>query len=217
MLCGEKEGINLIILAHRGLWIDPSQKNTRAAFQAAFLQGFGLETDIRDQDGRLVISHDPPTGDTMSFEDLLALYGKYGRPGQLAINIKADGLSRLVSEALDARGITNAFVFDMSVPDALHYCRLGSVPVFTRQSEFEMEPSLYDRAAGVWLDAFERDWINSEVIRRHRLGGKKVALVSPELHGRTHEAQWREWAGYAKDPGVMICTDFPVHAREVFQ
>jgi glycerophosphoryl diester phosphodiesterase len=203
----------MIVLAHRGLWTDPSKKNTMGAFAAAFAQNFGLETDIRDYNGRLVVSHDPPFGDAMSFEDLLALYVEHGRPGRLAINIKADGLSGLLDDALAAYGVANAFVFDMSVPDGLHYCKMARVQVFTRQSEYEAEPAFYDRAAGVWLDCFERDWIDSEVIGSHRMAGKQVALVSPELHGRSQDAQWRAWADFARDDGVMICTDFPIQAR----
>ena len=206
----------MIVLAHRGLWTNPFEKNTTVAFQAAFAQGFGLETDIRDKNGRLVVSHDPPCADAMAFEDLLELYVEHGKPGVLAINIKADGLSLLVGDALAAFGVANAFVFDMSVPDALQYCSMSSVEVFTRQSEYEVVPSYYDLAAGVWLDAFERDWIDGQVIGHHREAGKRVALVSPELHGRSQEAQWQVWSGLSGGDDVMICTDFPIQARAAF-
>ena len=41
----------MIILAHRGLWRDKPERNTRNAFQLAFEGGYGVETDVRDQDG----------------------------------------------------------------------------------------------------------------------------------------------------------------------
>ena len=49
------------ILAHRGLWQNVAAKNSISSIKLALVNGFGLETDIRDLDGELVISHDPTT------------------------------------------------------------------------------------------------------------------------------------------------------------
>ena len=51
---------NMQLLAHRGLWNRPEEKNSLQALTASFNLGIGVETDIRDCDGSLVISHDPP-------------------------------------------------------------------------------------------------------------------------------------------------------------
>ncbi len=83
----------MIILAHRGCWRENSEKNTRAAFLRAFEAGYGIETDVRDLDGELVVSHDPARRGAMRWGELLDLYVEHGAPGQLAINIKADGLA----------------------------------------------------------------------------------------------------------------------------
>ncbi len=204
----------MIILAHRGWWSDPAEKNTAAAFERALAAGFGLETDIRDHDGEVVIAHDPPRGGKhLRLEELLALYQAAGQPGALALNVKADGLQSSVARALKQSGVANAFVFDMAVPDALGYSALG-VSVFTRHSEVEPVPAFLDRAAGVWVDCFECDWITKEVIESHLGGGRLVALVSPELHRREHETAWLHWRG--ADPSVMICTDFPDRAQAFF-
>ena len=62
----------IAILAHRGFWTEPAEKNSREALERAFREGFGIETDIRDRNGALVVSHDPPVGDgLMSFDELL--------------------------------------------------------------------------------------------------------------------------------------------------
>jgi hypothetical protein len=206
----------MIILAHRGHWQHPDDRNSPAALARALADGHGLETDIRDHDGALVVSHDPPVGQgLMTLEALLALYAKAGAPGALALNIKADGLAAPVLAALAASGVGNAFVFDMSVPDTLGYLRAGG-RVFTRHSEFEPQPPLYDQAEGVWIDCFERDWITPSVVEAHLAAGKRVALVSPELHGRPHQAAWEAWAPLGRREGVMICTDFPGEARAFF-
>ena len=44
------------IISHRGFWKESKEKNSEAAFKRSFENGFGLETDIRDYNGDLVVS-----------------------------------------------------------------------------------------------------------------------------------------------------------------
>ncbi len=203
------------ILAHRGWWTEPSEKNTWQSFERAFSTGYGLETDVRDRDGTLVIAHDMPRGqDHILFDDVLRLYKQHGQPSGLAINVKADGLHEPLALALQRHSITNAFVFDMAVPDALGYLSRG-VTTFTRHSEVEPSPPFYEQAHGVWIDCFFGDWITPSVVDAHRGAGKAVALVSPELHRRPHRAVWDGWRAI-RDPDVLICTDFPRECATLF-
>ena len=203
----------MIVLAHRGWWREPAEKNSWAAFERAFDAGFGVETDVRDHDGQLVVAHDPPRGsDLIPFGDLLELYVSAGQPGALAINVKADGLQAPLKALMARAGIDRGFVFDMSVPDSLGYLAEG-FEVFTRHSEFEPQPAFYAEASGVWIDCFRGDWITADVARAHLAAGKKVALVSPELHRRPHANAWRQWETLGSE--VMICTDFPDAARGI--
>jgi glycerophosphoryl diester phosphodiesterase len=48
------------IIAHRGMWFNKHEQNTLVAFERALENGFGIETDFRDFNGSLVISHDLP-------------------------------------------------------------------------------------------------------------------------------------------------------------
>lgn len=208
----------MIVLAHRGWWARPDERNTLGAFERALDAGFGLELDVRDLNGRLVVSHDPPVGEALPFAELLAAFDRFGRPGPLAINIKSDGLQSALAGMLEPFAPHDCFVFDMSVPDTLGYLRTG-LPVYTRHSEYEPQPAFLDRAAGVWMDCFENDWIDAEAIRRHTDAGRAVALVSPELHRRPHLGAWASWrpaADRAGGPPVMLCTDFPSEARDFF-
>ena len=173
----------------------------------------GAEIDVRDLDGDLVVSHDPPRAGALAFRDVLAAHSAHGHPGVLAINVKADGLVSLLAAALETT--PRWFAFDMSVPDTLHYARTG-LPFFTRQSEFELEPPLYDEAVGVWIDGFKSDWVNEPVVAKHRRAGKAVCLVSPELHGRSCDPAWGRWQTWSlrNDPEMSICTDLPERAAE---
>jgi hypothetical protein len=166
-----------------------------------------VETDLRDHDGRVVVSHDPPLSpDVLDFTELLALWEVKGSGLPLALNIKADGLADLLAIALQRRKV-DCFVFDMSVPDSVQYMR-RALPMFTRQSDLEPDPTLYASAKGVWLDAFETDWMTESVVSAHLSCGKLVCIVSPELHGRAPEPLWSEirlWS--IQDRKVLLCTD----------
>lgn len=213
-----------MILAHRGLWQEPGERNSLPALTKALAAGFGLETDIRDSVGELVLSHDPPGRDPMPLTALLEVYNSYPMAGILALNIKADGLHAALAEALRRHGVDEDryFVFDMAVPDALGYLKLG-MPCFTRQSEVEPVPAFADRASGIWLDCLERDWITSREVVSRCLAGHRIALVSPELHGRAYQGAWQEWRdAYRRlrrngaGDRMMVCTDLPVEARAYF-
>ncbi|MGH2941268.1 MAG: phosphodiesterase, partial [Solirubrobacteraceae bacterium] len=61
-------------LAHRGLWLAPEQRNTLAAFYDAFEHGCGVEIDVRDLDGALVVSHDPPRTGALTFQAVVDVW-----------------------------------------------------------------------------------------------------------------------------------------------
>lgn len=202
-------------LSHRGYWLQPAEQNTRGASSRALHSGFGIETDLRDAGGELVISHGPPGTEAWPAEDLFSQWA--AQPAPLALNIKADGLCALLRPLLERYRISDYFCFDMSVPEALAY-RCNGLRYFTRESEYEPHPPLYDSAAGVWMDMFQDDWIGPGHIARHLAAAKQVAIVSPELHHRPHEPFWarlRE-AGLARHSGVLLCTDLPADARDYF-
>jgi glycerophosphoryl diester phosphodiesterase len=209
----------MLILSHRGCWRVPAEKNSPAAFARSFHLGFGTETDVRDLAGRLVVAHDPPAADPLPADVLFGIYHGVGAGLPLALNVKADGLQGLLPPLLERYAVTNWFVFDMSVPDALGWLRIGA-PTFTRHSDVEPHPPYYDRAAGIWLDAFHADWWDATTIRRHLDAGKTVCVVSPDLHGRDPRAMWDRLAAAADlraDPRVMLCTDRPEDARGVIR
>ena len=59
------------ILAHRGYWSEKNQQNSFQSFKDALDKGFGIETDFRDHDGKIFVSHDCITQDQLS--DLVSL------------------------------------------------------------------------------------------------------------------------------------------------
>ena len=60
------------ILAHRGCWGQSVKRNSFEALKRALEEGFGIETDFRDCNGVIVISHDPPEGDEIEVRTFLS-------------------------------------------------------------------------------------------------------------------------------------------------
>lgn len=205
------------IVAHRGFWLHPEEKNSREAFERAFLNGYGVETDVRDLRGELVIAHDMPLGGEMTLASFLELYRSTEANTTLAINIKSDGLAASLQGMLQEYGVSDYFVFDMSVPDSLSYLKAG-MPVFARLSEYEPWSRLCDDTSGIWLDGFEAD-PEERQMSECLAAGKSLCVVSPELHGRNHQAFWsvyKRLRSQAAPARLFICTDYPKHAEEFF-
>lgn len=205
------------ILAHRGFWKKRIEQNSLVAFAEAFDNGFGIETDIRDFKGELVISHDIPTEGVLPLDEFFQLCKKYKCAYPLALNIKSDGLQEKLKQTIAQHRIENYFVFDMSVPDGLHYVK-HQMNTFTRGSEYESTPAFYDDAIGIWLDEFQYHWVNKKVILNHLTHKKLICIVSPELHKRSYMDEWKDYRCIEREvgQGFMICTDHPVQAKEFF-
>ena len=204
------------ILSHRGLWLDVGEKNSALALARSFARRYGTETDLRDHNGTLVVSHDIATASSLTADVFFELHAAVHPDLPIALNIKSDGLQHLLLEQLRRFDVEDAFVFDMSIPDTLAWFKVG-VQVFCRQSEYEPDPVCYERCSGVWLDCFHSEWWDDSVIDRHLVNGKRVAIVSPDLHGRDPEPLWERLraARYRSDERVMVCTDMPETADRV--
>lgn len=208
----------MIILSHRGYWKAAQEKNTLRAFERSFSMGFGTETDIRDYKGELVISHDIADEKCIKVEDFFQIYSDFNESLPLALNIKADGLQLKLKSLLAQFYIENYFVFDMSVPEGLIYLKHG-LKAFTRESEYEVVPSFYEMAKGIWMDEFQHHWIDMTVLQKHIFNGKKVCVVSPDLHNRDYKKEWQDYKQIEKEveyKNIMICTDHPEEAKVFF-
>lgn len=208
------------IIAHRGDWTVPTEKNSRLALNQALLSGWGIETDIRDLNGELVISHDMALAGCLSLETVLLDYCSIGSDSILALNIKSDGLANKLKILLHKYSINNYFCFDMSVPDTLSFINTNMVAA-ARLSEYETEGLLSDMAPVLWIDGFEDMVLDKVRLRQWLFSGKKVCLVSPELHAREPWSFWGELISLPEDlvthQNIMLCTDLPFRAEVYFK
>jgi len=208
------------ILAHRGLWYETREKNSEKALVLAVKNGFGIETDVRDLHRTIEVSHDPPMQKLLTLNsiiDSLIKIGNHSYLSTIALNIKSDGIEKLLKQVIDNYSFKKYFCFDMSTPQLMAYQSLG-LKTFTRHSDVEPIPVFYDRASGVWLDELISTWLeNTSVIESHFKKNKQVCVVSPELHGRTYEKVWDILHPIRYDEKLMLCTDYPDKAREFFK
>lgn len=205
----------MIILSHRGYWKSEEERNQEVAFHRSFDLGYGTETDIRDIQGKLVISHDMPQGNEITFEELLQIMD--GRNLPLALNIKADGMANEILRLLKQYNHTNYFTFDMSIPDMVVQLKT-ELTVFTGLSDILSPAVLLDQAEGIWLDCFNSDWYDSKLVDTYLEMGKSVCIVSADLHKRDVKEQWSiiKQCKYLDSDSLMLCTDYPETAREFF-
>lgn len=208
------------ILAHRGYWLNQSEQNKEVAFVRALKSGFGIETDIRDLNGEIVVSHDLPRIDQdglMTLEDLLYLYESIGNKLPLALNIKADGMQEKITEKINSIESENVFLFDMSIPDLL-VTRNKGLNFLTRYSDLEHSLELLSDSCGVWVDELLEEWVTESFFDLKGLGNKALFFVSPELHRRDYRGRWGDMSGWnvVRSRNVYLCTDMPTKAVNCF-
>lgn len=206
------------IMAHRGYWNENIERNSPQAIHTAMEKGYGFESDVRDYMGELVISHNIADEKCQKAEKVFEWMHGFEDEYTFAINIKADGLKDLINGMIEKYSIKNYFLFDMSIPQMVEFHEMG-LRFFTRMSEVEPFPNMYDNAAGVWIDGFWGvEWITKELLKRHLDAGKELCLVSPDLHGKPdYKEFWSILKGFELDFGrIMLCTDHPDEAKEYF-
>lgn len=206
------------ILAHRGYWTASIKRNSPEAIRKSLENGYGFESDVRDYMGKMVISHNIADSTCQEAEEVFKWLHEFGDKYTFAINIKSDGLKEMLEDCLGRYNISNYFLFDMSVPQMIEFRDMG-LKFFTRQSEVEKVPCMYEDSSGIWVDAFwDNKWITKELLIEHLTNHKQICIVSPDLHGRAdYKEFWKKLKGYEIGTGdMMLCTDHPDEAKEVF-
>lgn len=195
------------ILCHRGKWSHPNQKNSLEALKTALSCGYGLETDLRDALGKIVVSHDPVFELSQSLQAEALLEAVAGSDNLVALNLKSDGLTKFLRPNQLPK---NYFFFDMSIPEAL-LVQASGFKFAERLSEFEKSAPLC--APYVWIDCFKSEWMFSDsgLALLDRIQPEvQIVFVSPELHQRDPRKMWAEFRRFsAQREGTFICTDLP--------
>jgi hypothetical protein len=166
-----------MFIAHRVNQLD----ETIAA--EVFSAADGIEFDIRDTGGEIVVQHDPFLGGQL-FTDFL----KFCPSNKFYIvNVKSEGIERRAIADLEAHGITQFFLLDCSIPMMIRLGKEGERRLAVRFSEYESLATVEAMApfvSWVWVDVFTQLPLTSFVEKFLRQRGLKLCLVSPELQGQ---------------------------------
>jgi glycerophosphoryl diester phosphodiesterase len=221
-----------IILAHRANLAGPrpGEENSLEACARALEAGFGLETDLRrDAAGEFYISHDAVVRtEANSLAQCAKLFVRHPN-AELAINVKELGYERALVELMNAGRLgKRAFYFDFELLEPKSpgeaQRKIKALPgaetvrLASRLSDRgeTLEQCLSIPAEVVWADEFDRLWLTAREAEAVRSAGRRLFVISPELHGFDAAARKRRWRDF-KDWGVDgVCTDYAREAREFF-
>lgn len=202
-------------MCHRGYWIKNNEKNKWISLKRAIDDNLSLETDIRDYNGKLYISHDPITGcdSNIELEELIKYCKKLNYSGMLALNIKSDGIIDEAVKILSKYPKIKYFFFDMSIPELFKNIDKN---IYIGISDIS-RPNI-DISNGCWLDSFiDYSWINEDIINELKLKYKNIIIVSPELHKMDKSKFWFFLKKINLDDKFYLCTDLYNEALEYFK
>jgi NDP-sugar pyrophosphorylase family protein len=165
----------------------------------------GIEIDLRDSNGKILVTHDPFTIGP-EFNDFI----KHFKHKFIILNIKSEGIEYSIRETLRKNRITNYFFLDSSFPMIYKLSQIGEHNSAIRISEYESIETVLNMknlAKWVWVDCFTKLPIDKQKYDLLKSNGFSLCLVSPEL--QKHEDDIAEYSNTLKHqnmPFDMICT-----------
>jgi len=144
---------------------------------------YGVEIDLRAEDRKIVLNHDPFKGGTDFLQWL-----DYYKHALIVANIKESGIENTVIKLLDQRSITNFFLLDCEFPYIYTSIQHGERRIAVRFSEAEpIENAQYfsNKADWLWIDTQTKLPITEENITT--LENFKTCLVCPERWNREED------------------------------
>ena len=171
---------------------------------------YGVEVDIRSNQGQLIIHHDP-FSEGENFVEWLKNY----QHGTLILNVKEEGLEARLIELMKQYQISDYFFLDQSFPFLIKWSKLGERNCAARVSEFESIETVMTLAGKIdwiWVDCFTHFPLVALDAQRLEGAGFKLCLVSPELQGRPAETEIPLLAALLRQHSInpeAICTKYP--------
>lgn len=148
----------------------------------------GVECDLRDHQGEIVLHHDPFIEQAENFRHFCQSF----RHGLLILNIKSEGIESKILEILEEFSISHFVFLDSSFPMIVKHSKQGINNFALRYSEFEGLGAFQKMMGSIhyaWVDNFIDIDHMPEAIVQLQAWGYKTILVSPELQGRAEDIE----------------------------
>jgi len=167
----------------------------------------GIEFDVRDSGGKIIVTHDPFT-DGQEFEEFIShLYKRF-----LIVNVKSEGIEINILKILKKYSFEAFFFLDCSFPAIIKLSHLNEKRIALRFSEFESIENISlmaNKIQWVWVDCFTHFPLTKDISHYIHSFGLRICIVSPELQGRPIDII--EYSKYIKDNSITIdavCSKF---------
>ena len=203
------------IICHRGLWSKRSEHNSLKACLDGAKYYDGIEIDLKNQSGKIVLSHDPLAKNQKAIS-LESLFKKAPKTF-FALNIKEDGLGPELKKLISRYNIKNYMCFDLSLPESLQYEK-EQLRIFYRVGDVDPKFKVYPKS--LVIDVFTQSNFSRILRSLKRLKGPHhLFFISPELHEHKVEKNWSKIKKFIQtsDHSTYLCTDFPAKAHEFFK
>jgi hypothetical protein len=202
------------LIAHRGLWSKTNSKNSLKSLKIALFNNIHIETDIRDYNGEIYISHDPINANSnqILLRDLISAHKQLKSKSKIFLNVKSDGLLTLMRDEIFLKN--KLFFFDMSTPELVIYLK-NKMDILIRKSDVEDYKIHNNLYSGYWIDSFyDNQWFFKK--NRTILKNKFYSFVSPELHQKDHLDFWKQLSKLNHHKNIYLCTDLVYQASIFF-
>ena len=176
---------------------------------------FGIEIDVRDYKNKIVLNHEPMTNG-LSFEIFLENF----KHKFLIINVKSEGLERIIISMLKEKKIDNYFFLDSTVPTSLKLNK--NINKSLRISDIEninFKSKKINNFNWVWID-----YINNiySIKKSHLIYLRKLKIkncfVSPELiDNKISPKKLETFLSKNKIIPDAICTKKPLFWEKIFK
>jgi hypothetical protein len=170
---------------------------------------FGVELDLRDHAGKIVIAHDPFNYENSDYFDD---YLKHYRHKTLILNIKSERIELEILKLIKKHQIKDYFFLDSSFPMIMNLVNRGENNIALRFSEFEGLDTIRNMAGKtkwIWVDCFTKLPINPDIYRELKTMNYKLCLVSPDLLNREADIKiYKEYLARTDIKFDAICTKY---------
>jgi len=154
-------------------------------------QKFGIEIDIRDEDGTLIVVHDP-----FKKGQKLEKFLKYYNHKILIANIKSERIEDRVIKMFKNFKITNYFFLDSSFPMIIDLIKKKVNKIAIRVSYYEgiyAAKKLSKKIKWIWYDTFDGIPNNLNTLRylKNKLN-YKICFFCPYLHKKKNKYKFKK-------------------------
>ena len=138
---------------------------------------YGVEIDLRSENKKIYLHHDPFKKGTLFSEWL-----KYYKHKLIVLNVKEEGLEKYILKILDRYKIKNFFFHDQTFSSLLKNSKKTKVSLrYSEYEELKNKEILFSNIKWLWLDNFRKAEISKNFYDFLKKKKAKICIVSPEL------------------------------------